>query len=222
MKTLFRAAGLLCLAALARPAAATTTLTLVVKRAFVEDGVLVVQGDGFGNRPPYVALAGQQLAVRSFSRREIRAELPDPTPPGSYLLVVARHPRRLPFYVFDVTIGLAGLEGEPGPPGDPGPAGEPDLPGPPGPPGPDVTAQIELLQELVAGLTSRVAALEAKLAHVSVAGNDITISGDSIRLQAATVVDVRAGSNLFLAAGGSIDARASGNMILKGATIQLN
>ncbi len=216
MQTLLRAAGLLCLAALARPAAATTTPTLVVNRAFVEDGVLVVRGDGFGNKPPYVTLAGRPLTVRSFGRKEIRAELPDPTPPGSYLLVVARHPRRLPFFAFDVAIGL---EGEPGPPGDPGPAGEP---GPPGPPGPDVTAQVALLQELVAGLTSRVAALEAKLAHVSVAGNDITISGDSIRLQAGTVVDVRAGTNLFLAAGATIDARASGNMVLKGATIQLN
>lgn len=216
MKNLLRVVGLLCVVAIARPAAATSSLTLVVHRAFVEDGVLVIQGDGFGGKPPHVALAGRPLAVLSSSRREIRAELPDPTPPGSYRLVVARHPHRLPSVAFEVTLGLAGQDGEPGPPGEAGP------PGPPGPPGPDLTAQVELLQELVAGLTSRVAALEAKLAHVTVAGNDVTISADSIRLQASTLVDVRAGGNLFLAAGGTIDARASGNMVLKGSTIQLN
>ena len=49
-----------------------------------------------------------------------------------------------------------------------------------GPPGPDVTAQIAQLQVLVAGLTSRVEALEAKLAHVSASGNDIVISGANL------------------------------------------
>jgi len=180
MTTLSRALALLCLAALAAPASATQALTLVVKRAFVEDGVLVIQGDGFGHRPPYVSLAGRPLAVQSSSPREIRAELPDPTPPGSHRLVVARHPRRLPYVAFEVAIGLGGIAGEPGPPGETGP------PGPPGPPGPDVTAQIELLQELVAGLTSRVAALEAKLSHVTVAGNDITISGANLYVNNGT------------------------------------
>ena len=130
--------------------------------------------------PPYVTLAGVPLVVLSSSRTEIQAQLPDPTPPGSYLLLVARNPLRLPFYLFDVTIGAAGPEGDPGAQGDRGPAGEQGPPGPPGPPGPDVTAQIAELQTLVAGLTSRVAALEAKLAHVSVSGNDIVISGANL------------------------------------------
>jgi hypothetical protein len=210
MKSVLRAASLACLLALATSAAATTNPRVVVHRAFVEDGVLVVQGDGFGHKVPYVALAGQPLAVLAFSRTEIRAELPDPTPPGSYRLVVAHQPRRSPLGVFEVAIGLGGPQGEPGPPG------------PPGAPGPDVTAQVELLQELVARLTSRVAALEAKLAPVSVSGSDVTISADSIRLQAAAVVDVKAGTNLLLTASGSIDARASGDMVLKGSTIKLN
>ena len=45
------------------------------------------------------------------SRTEIQAQLPDPTPPGSYLLLVARGPLRLPFYLFDVAIGALGPEG---------------------------------------------------------------------------------------------------------------
>ncbi len=43
-----------------------------------------------------------------------------------------------------------------------------------------MTAAITLLQGQVADLTSRIVALEAKLAHVSVSGNDITISGANL------------------------------------------
>jgi hypothetical protein len=177
MRSLFRAAAILCLAACASPAAAVTVAPLVVNNAYAEDGVLVIQGGHFGDVPPYVTLAGVPLVVLSFSRTEIQAQLPDPTPPGSYLLMVARNPLRLPFYLFDVTIGAAGPQGEPGARGERGPAGEQ---GPPGPPGPDVTGQITALQALVADLTSRVVALEAKLAHVSASGNDIVISGANL------------------------------------------
>jgi hypothetical protein len=142
--------------------------------------VLVIQGGHFGDVPPYVTLAGVPLVVLSFNRTEIQAQLPDPTPPGSYLLLVARNPLRLPFYLFDVTIGAAGPQGDPGAPGERGPAGEQGPPGLPGPPGPDVTGQITALQALVADLTSRVVALEAKLAHVSASGNDIVISGANL------------------------------------------
>ncbi len=183
MRSLFRAAAVLCLATVASPAAAVTVAPLVVNNAYAEDGVLVIQGGQFGDVPPYVTLAGVPLVVLSFNRTEIQAQLPDPTPPGSYLLLVARNPLRLPFYLFDVTIGAAGPQGEPGAKGDRGPAGEP---GPPGPPGPDVTAQIAQLQVLVAGLTSRVEALEAKLAHVSVSGNDIVVSGANLYVNNGT------------------------------------
>jgi hypothetical protein len=176
MKRLFHAASLLCLAALTGPAAAAD-VALVVNNAYAENGVLFVQGGNFGTQPPYVTLAGVPLVVLSSSRTEIQAQLPDPTPPGSYLLLVARNPLRVPFYLFDVTIGAVGPEGEPGPKGDRGDAGPP---GAPGLPGPDVTAQIAQLQTLVAGLTSRVEALEAKLAHVSASGNDIVISGANL------------------------------------------
>ena len=176
MKRLFHASSLLCLAALAGPAAAAD-VALVVNNAYVEDGVLFIEGGNFGTLPPYVTLAGVPLVVLSSSRTEVQAQLPDPTPPGSYLLLVARNPLRVPFYLFDVTIGAVGPEGAPGAKGD---RGDPGPPGAPGLPGPDVTAQIAELQALVAGLTSRVAALEAKLAHVTASGNDIVISGANL------------------------------------------
>jgi hypothetical protein len=176
MKRLFHASSLLCLAALAGPAAAAD-VTLVVNNAYVEDGVLFIEGGNFGTLHPYVTLAGVPLVVLSSSRTEVQAQLPDPTPPGSYLLLVARNPLRVPFYLFDVTIGAVGPEGAPGAKGD---RGDPGPPGAPGLPGPDVTAQIAELQALVAELTSRVAALEAKLAHVTVSGNDMVISGANL------------------------------------------
>ena len=124
--------------------------------------------------------AGVPLVVLSRSRTEIQAQLPDPTPPGSYLLKVAHNRHRAPYCLFEVAIGVPGEAGEPGPPGDTGPQGEPGPPGPPGTPGPDVTGQVAALQAMVEALTSRVVALEAKLAHVTVEGNDITISGANL------------------------------------------
>ena len=111
--------------------------------------MLVIQGGHFGDVPPYVTLAGVPLVVLSSSRTEIQAQLPDPTPPGSYLLLVARDPLRLPFYLFDVAIGALGPKGDPGARGDRGPEGEQGPPGPPGPPGPDVTGQITVLESQV-------------------------------------------------------------------------
>ena len=164
-----------CLVALAPPATAGGTIVpLVVNSASADNGVLTIRGVNFGDVAPYVTLAGLQLVVVSSTQQEIQAQLPDPTPPGSYQLVVARNPFRIPFYLFDVTIGAVGPQGEQGPQGTQGP------PGPPGPPGPDVTAAITALQGQVADLTNRLVALEAKLAHVSVSGNDITISGANL------------------------------------------
>ena len=86
MRSLFLAAPVVCLAVLASPAYPATAATLVVNNAYAEDGVLVIQGGQFGDVPPYVTLAGVPLVVLSFNRTEIQAQLPDPTPPGSYLL----------------------------------------------------------------------------------------------------------------------------------------
>lgn len=145
--------------------------------------VLTIRGVNFGDAAPYVALGGVPLVVLSSTSEEIEAQLPDGTAPGSYLLVVARNPHKIPFYLFDVTIGAAGPQGERGPQGDRGPQGEP---GPQGPPGPDVTAQITALQALVADLNNRMAALETKLAHVSVSGNEITISGANLHVNSGS------------------------------------
>jgi hypothetical protein len=175
MRSLIAAVSVLCLFGLTGPVlAAPPAGPLVVNSASADSGVLVIRGANFGNITPYVTLAGVPLVVLSSTQDEIQALLPDPTPPGSYLLFVARNPLRIPFYLFDVTLGAAGPQGEQGPQGEPGPQGEQ------GPPGPDVTAQIAALQAQVADLNGRVAALEGKLAHVSVAGNDITISGANL------------------------------------------
>ena len=108
----------LCLAALAAPAAAGGTIApLVVNSASADSGVLTIRGGNFGDVPPYVTLAGVQLVVLASDRDEIQVQLPDPTPPGSYLLIVARNPLRIPFYLFDVTIGAAGPQGDRGPTG---------------------------------------------------------------------------------------------------------
>jgi hypothetical protein len=210
MRALFVAASLLCLAALAEPArAAGPPGLLVVNSASADGGVLNIQGDNFGNATPYVTLAGLPLEVLSSSQVQIQALLPDPTPTGSYRLLVARNPHHIPFYLFDVTLGAAGPQGEPGPQG------------PPGPPGPDVTAQILALQAQVADLTGRVVALEGKLAHVSVAGNDITISGANLYVNSgagATDAPVNGLGNLIIGynepRGGGADRSGSHNLVV--------
>jgi hypothetical protein len=186
MKFLLPAVSLL--AALAVPAVpafaggsglAGGPVLLVVNSASADDGVLTIRGVNFGDAAPSVTLGGLPLVVLSNTPEEIEAQLPVGTAPGSYLLVVARHPHRIPFYLFDVTIGAAGPQGERGPKGDRGPQGDP---GPQGPPGPDVTALITALQTQVQGLSARLAALETKLTNVSVSGTDITISGANLHL----------------------------------------
>src|SRR5262245_14156227 len=124
MKSLLQAASILCLAACAAPAAAGNPAPLVVTSAHAEDGVLFVEGGHFGRVPPHVTLAGVPLVVLSSSPTELQAQLPDSTPPGTYLLLVARNPRHGPFSFFDVTIGAVGPRGDDGPRGTQGPAGD--------------------------------------------------------------------------------------------------
>ena len=50
MRSLFRAAAILCLAAFASPAAAATVAPLVVNNAYAEDGVLFIRGWQFRRR----------------------------------------------------------------------------------------------------------------------------------------------------------------------------
>jgi hypothetical protein len=180
MRTGLPVVSFLCLAALAQPAFADG---LVVKGASADGDILTIRGIGFGTAAPHVALAGVPLVVISSDGDEIAAQLPAGIPPGSYLLVVARNPARTPYYLFDVTLGAAGPQGEPGPAGDRGPQGPP---GPPGPPGPDVTAQIAALQTQVQDLNGRLAALEAKLARVSVSGNDIYVTGANLHVRSGS------------------------------------
>ena len=74
MKRLFHASSLLCLAALAGPAAAAD-VALVVNNAYAEGGVLFIEGGNFGTLPPYVTLAGVPLVVLSSNRTEIQAQM---------------------------------------------------------------------------------------------------------------------------------------------------
>lgn len=184
MRPRWPAVFLLCLAAFAEPALAGGRVAkLFVTSASADEGILTIRGGSFGDSSPYVTLGGLPLVVLWSNREQIEAQLPDDLAPGSYLLVVARNPRRIPFYLFDVTIGAAGPQGEPGPEGDRGPQGEP---GPPGPPGPDVTQLIMALQAQVNDLTARLTALETKLARVSVSGDDIYITGANLHLRSGS------------------------------------
>jgi len=157
MKALVRTA--LAALALALPAggplAADTSLpVLLVTSATVEGSVLVIRGQNFGAVAPDVTLGGITLApVTRVSSSEARVPLPPGFGPGSYLLVVAKNPTKVPFYLFDVTIGAAGPAGPPGmkgdkgdkgekgdkgdrgEPGQPGADGQPGSPGTPGLPG---------------------------------------------------------------------------------------
>jgi hypothetical protein len=183
MRLLAPAVSLVCLAVLAQPAAAGGIIVpLFVNSADADNGILTIRGTGFGDVAPYVTLASVPLVVLGSSGEEIQAQLPDGAAPGSYLLVVARNPFRIPFFLFSVTIGAVGPpgpKGDRGPQGDPGPQGPQ---GPPGPPGPDVTAQITALQTQIQNLNTRLAALEAKLADVSVSGHDIFITGANLHV----------------------------------------
>jgi hypothetical protein len=123
--------------AVAGPLIADTSLpVLVVTSAAVEGNVLVIRGQNFGSTAPEVTLGGIQLApVTRVSSSEIRVALPPGIGPGSYLLMVAKNPTKVPFYLFDVTIGAAGPMGPPGTKGDKGDKGDAGIPGTPGTPG---------------------------------------------------------------------------------------
>jgi hypothetical protein len=176
MRLLAPVVSFLCLAVLVPPAAARTVVPFVVNAASAEDGLLTIRGTGFGTTPS-VTLAGAPLVVLSSTTEEILAELPRGTAPGSYRLLVARTPAGTRAKPFEVTIGSVGPRGDQGPQGPPGPQGLP---------GPDVTAQIAVLQGLVADLTTRLAVLETKLAHVSVAGDNIYIDGANLYVRSGS------------------------------------
>jgi hypothetical protein len=176
MRLLVPAVSVLCLAVLVPPAAARGIAPLVVNAASAEDGLLTIRGGGFGATPS-VTLAGSPLVVISSTSEEILAELPRGAAPGSYRLLVSRNPLGTGAKPFEVTIGAVG------PRGDQGPQGPPGLQGPPGP---DVTDQIAVLQGLVIDLNTRLAALETKLAHVSVAGDNIYIDGANLYVRSGS------------------------------------
>ena len=117
---------------------------LVVTSVSVEAGVLLIRGQNFGQVAPQVTLGGIGLApVTRVSAQEVRAPIPLGTAPGSYLLKVARNPGKLPFYLFDVTIGAVGPMGPMGPAGTKGDKGDEGDPGPRGAPGPGLeTGQV--------------------------------------------------------------------------------
>jgi hypothetical protein len=162
---------------------------LIVLRADADlsSGKILIQGENFLSGAEGVAavtLAGLPLAIEGpATPSEIIAILPAGYPAGTYLLTVSRGPGAVKNDSFHLTIGAVGPEGPQGPKGDTGPQGLPGPAGPegpPGPPGPDVTAQIAALQRLVAELGERVAALEGKLAYVTVTGHDMVISGANL------------------------------------------
>jgi hypothetical protein len=136
-----------------------------------------------------VTLGGFPLSIQgSPTDDEVLVSLPAGYTRGTYLLTVSRGSGSVKNASFHLALGAVGPEGPQGPPGEKGDAGPQGLPGPegpqgpPGPPGPDVTAQIAALQAQIAALTTRVAALESKLTHVTVAGNDIVISGANLHV----------------------------------------
>ncbi len=95
---------------------------------------MTIHGLNFGHQPR-VSLALTELEVRSAGPEEILAALPAGLTPGTYLLAVARGPRRHQVGTIDVTLGAVGPAGPPGPEGMPGPEGPPGTPGLPGLPG---------------------------------------------------------------------------------------
>jgi len=162
---------------------------LVVLRADADltSGKILIQGSNLvSDDAPGVAvtLGGYALPIEGTpTASEILVGLPAGYPAGTYLLTVSRGSGSVKNATFDLTIGAVGPEGPRGPAGDAGPQGLPGPTGPQGPagpPGPDVTAQIAELQRLVADLGRRVAALEGKLAYVSVTGRDMVISGANL------------------------------------------
>src|SRR5262245_9348245 len=99
----------LALLAAGRLTADTSLPVLVVTSANVDGNCPVIRGQNFGSVAPDVSLGGITLSpVTRVSSSEARVPLPSGFGPGSYLLMVAKNPTKVPFYLFDVTIGAAG------------------------------------------------------------------------------------------------------------------
>jgi hypothetical protein len=107
------------------------------------DMLLYIYGSNFGAKEPIVRLGDSQLALHSWTPREIVAKIPLDIDAGSYLLTVSRLFYRQglegSFIVSLTGQTLQGPAGPEGPPGAAGPAGPPGpmgLTGPAGPAGP--------------------------------------------------------------------------------------
>lgn len=107
---------------------------------------LSIHGVNFGTAGGVVTLNGFPLPVSSWSDGQIVALVSSATPPGSYLLTVARGQGTTQFDAFSVTFtgvtgagggtGAKGDKGDKGDPGPQGPKGDPGAPGAAGPAGP--------------------------------------------------------------------------------------
>jgi hypothetical protein len=105
---------------------------------------LSIHGVNFGTTVGVVTLNGFPLPVSSWSDDQIVALVASATPPGSYLLTVARGQGTTQFDAFSVTLtsgsgdgaGAKGDKGDKGDPGPPGPKGDTGATGPMGPMGP--------------------------------------------------------------------------------------
>ena len=166
--------------------AAEPTAPVVVQSTRLDEAtdLLTIRGRGFGDVAPHVTFAGLPLTVLDHSPEEILVRVPDVLP-GTYLLLVARNPLRVPFYLFDVTVGAVGPQGEPG---------ETGATGPPGPPGPDHSKTLAELEARVERLGREIGELTDRLRHFSRSGNDVIIEGANVH--------VRSGSGSTTAANG--------------------
>jgi hypothetical protein len=169
------------------PADAQTPQQVVIHSATTDAAqtVLFVEGQNFSSSS-LVFLGGVPLGgvVVNAAGTALTATITG-TLPGSYQLLVSNGNGVPQNARFEITLGHTGAQGpagEPGPQGEPGPAGPPGPPGPqgiPGTPAPDQSAAI-------AALTARVEALEATLAGVSRAGNQIIIEGANLHIRSGS------------------------------------
>jgi hypothetical protein len=131
----------------AMPADASEKLSAAVNPPVITEAVadysdmlLYIYGSNFGAKEPIVRLGDSQLALHSWTPREIVAKIPLDIVAGSYLLTVSRLFYRQglegSFIVSLTSQTLQGPAGPEGPPGAAGPAGPMGLTGPTGPAGP--------------------------------------------------------------------------------------
>jgi len=121
---------------------------LVITAVFVdfEKNTVTINGHHFRNgRKPVVHLGGMEVEVKSYTRNEIVAGLPEDLEDGDYLLTVSTGSSSNQNDSYDLTVSYAmaaaviatqGLQGEPGPQGPVGPQGPMGPAGPQGPQGP--------------------------------------------------------------------------------------